>query len=182
MKSALIYRYNSIHRCGLLKWFCFNFDFVHVIDIFKKDIKTVIDLYTPNLLRKIAGDIAREEVIFKTAFIIVNMEYNYDIIFQNNNINLLDIICESHMDFKNMLSLECFHYFSKDHLVLRQEYLQKLYLEYKKLGGNEKVIIFGLPEYLAGEYNIIYREDIQFIYKLLARDSYLRKFVMGYGY
>ena len=160
--------------------FCIPFGYVTAMDILKKDIENVIQFYTPAFLEKIALDISREQDIFIRAFMVHVDQSNLckDML---NDIQLIDIICAHNNKLKRMLSLQNNKYYSKDLLIKKKDYVEKMYIEYKRLGGNDNVIIYGLPEYIARIYDMR-RDDIQIVYKLLARDSYLRQFVLSHFY
>ena len=145
-----------------------------IYEVLVEDIKKIIKIYTPDGLSRLSRKISIEHTLFLEACVIVNATSGN--IFPD--VNLVDVLCVVNSNLKTMLSM--FYLFELGfNKKNKDEYLLKIYQEYTAKGGNENVIIYGLPEYLARFYDPTCDKMLT-LFNKIARETQLSCFVMAH--
>jgi hypothetical protein len=140
-----------------------------------EDIQKIIKIYTPHGLTNLARRISDEQSIFMEACNIVNSKTQY--IFPD--VNLVDVICVMRPNLKSMLSMLYVYDILGMNKQSKDAYLSQIYQEYTAKGGNENVIIYGLPEYLS-RFNDPTCDKMLNLFKKLASETQLSNFVFSH--
>lgn len=137
-------------------------------------LKKVIEMYGEDELRRLRKKVDKEQRLFLDACMNVNQQKSHAIIV--GSLRLIDCIKKNNVLVDNMITdrgMWTFSFMTAD----RTNYIKDVYDEYKRMGGNESVVIYGIAEYMAviSDPTSIVATDM---YREITGPTQLSRFVM----
>lgn len=140
-------------------------------------VEKVIQLYTETTLDLISPLVLTQHKIFMQACTDTNKEIPSEAIFAN--IDLIDVICSMDSQAHDLVQSCCTRRSSFPNID-KINYMRTIYDKYKELGGDEEVVLYGMPEYFALVDDPVALDLLQLCEKFAESKSEMRNFAMKY--